>query len=76
MVEGPEVRGTPLAPATRAQGTARVPLRLSRRALLRSSTALTVIGWRWPGAAGDRVGGGGEPFTDGTFFDDGFGFCD
>ena len=49
---------------------------VTRRALLEASSAALVLGMVGVPSAVARVDRRGQPFDDGTFFDDGFGWCD
>jgi hypothetical protein len=49
---------------------------MTRRSLLLTSTSVLIVSWVGVSPALGRGGRFGEPFDDGTFFDDGFGWCD
>lgn len=52
------------------------PVKLTRRGVLRASTACIALAAAWPSALRAGPQARGEPFDDGTFFDDGFGWTD
>jgi hypothetical protein len=75
----PGARVTAAPPRPGRSGPGIAALELSRRRLLAGSAVLTAAGaaaWWGPGPPASAAAERGEPFDDGAFFDDGFGWSD
>jgi hypothetical protein len=74
--EPPAAASAAVPSERRGERPADAALGSSRRGFLVGSTMLATTAWWSPGAAVPAAAWRGEPFDDGWFFDDGFGWSD